>query len=268
MKGRFLTFCIDLEAFDLINECCSGKMSRDEMYRISLQGLDLLCGILNEFSTKVTFFVSYDIAMLFPEKVGLLANNGHEIALHSVLQDHDGRERLESLKKQKLIVEDAIKGKIFGHRSHKFLPVPLIELREAGLTYDNSLHPTYVPGRYCNIFSRRNIYKERDILRVPVTVTPWLRFPLSWIWFRIFGLTYMKLCSSFTYLMQDYINIYFHTWDFENITYSPLRWPHRLLIHNTGNRTISNFKRFLDWVRRENITVLTMSGYLQNQYQR
>ena len=264
MKDKFLTICIDVEDFGLPNEF-GASLSKDKTYRISLQGLDLLCEVLNEFNIKVTFFVTDDIAMVFPEKVRSLAVDGHEIALHSVLQDYKREEIRQGLKKQKSIVENIIEAKTFGHRSHKLLPISLKELKELGFLYDNSLHPTFVPGRYCNIFSRRELYKEYDMFEVPVTVTPLLRFPFSWFWFRFFGVAYVKLCSKLTYLTQEYINIYFHCWDFGNITNITLKWPYKLLLHNLGDKMVINFRHFLNRVKMDNISVITMLEYLQNQ---
>lgn len=121
-------------------------------------------------------------------------------------------------------------------------------LKEAGLLYDNSLRPTYVPGRYCNIFRSRELYKENGIVEVPVTVTPIFRFPFSCFWFRILGVTHAKLCTNFTYFSHDYINIYFHNWEFGNITNFSLKWPYKLLIRNMGDKMDFYFKLYLQWV--------------------
>lgn len=264
MKEKFLSLCIDVEAFNLPNEFGT-EISKDEMYKVSHQGLNSALELLEEFNVKITFFVTKDMVEMFPEKIALLAHKGHEIALHSVFKEPEEDKIFKELKEQKLFIEDVIGGKIFGHRSHKFLHISLRGLKKIGLVYDNSLHPTYVPGRYCNIFSPRELYKEDGMVEVPVTVTPIFRFPFSCFWFRILKVLYAELCSKFTYLKQDYINIYFHSWEFSEIADVSLKWPYKLLLHNLGNNMIFNFRRYLDWVKKKKILVITMWEYVQNQ---
>lgn len=265
MKKDLLTFCIDVEVFDLPNEF-GADISNDEMRRVSLEGLAALCKIIDEFGIKVTLFVTKDMAAMFPKEVGLLAEEGHEIALHSVTNKQEKENMiLRDLMEQKTYIENIIGRRIFGHKSHKFLPVSLKTLREAGLLYDNSLHPTYVPGRYCNIFSRRELYKEDGMVEVPVTVTPLLRLPFSCFWFRAFTVSYAKLCSRFIYLKHDYINIYFHSWEFGDIASLSLKWPHKLLLKNMGDKMISDFRHYLEWAMKRNISVVTMLEYVQKQ---
>lgn len=88
MKEDLLTFCIDVEVFDLPNEF-GVDISKDEMRRVSLEGLVALCKIIDEFGVKVTLFVTKDRAAMFLKEVGLLAQEGHEIALHSVTKKQE-----------------------------------------------------------------------------------------------------------------------------------------------------------------------------------
>ena len=265
MKEKFLTLCIDVEVFDLLSEFGT-EISKEKMYRVSLEGLNVLCKIIDEFDIKVTFFVTRDMVTMFPKEVRLLAAEGHEIALHSVIKKQEKEDiTLEELAEQKKYIENMIDGRIFGHKSHKFSPISLKKLREIGLTYDNSLHPTYVPGRYCNIFSPRELYKEDGMIEVPVSVTPLFRLPFSCFWFRVFNVSYAKLCSKFIYLKQDYINIYFHSWEFCNITSVPLKWPYKLLIQNIGDKMAFDFSHYLQWVIKKNISIITMLEHVQNQ---
>jgi hypothetical protein len=254
-----------VEVFDILNEFGIG-ISNEDMARISLEGLNALRKIIDEFNIKATFFVTKDIVAMFPEEVGILAKEGHEIALHSVIDEQEKEDMIfKELTEQKTYIEKAIGRTIFGHKSHKFLPISLGELKEIGLLYDNSLHPTYVPGRYCNIFKPRSAYKEDGMIEVPVTVTPLFRLPFSCFWFRVLKLHYAKLCTNFTYSRQDYINIYFHNWEFADVSDSSLKWPHKLLIQNLGDRMILEFRHYLQWIIKNRVSIITMLGYVQNQ---
>lgn len=265
VKKKFITFCIDVEAFDLPSEF--GKaISKEQMYGVSLEGLSTLSKIINEFNIKFTFFLTKDWVMSFPEEIASLAAGGHEIALHSVIEEAGRTESvLKELSDQKAYIESITGREIFGHRSHKLFPVPLKTLRQAGFRYDNSLHPTYVPGRYCNIFKSRQLYRENGIVEVPITVIPLLRIPFSCFWFRLFRVPYVKLCTDFTYFMEDYINIYFHSWDFANIDDILLNWPSELLLQNTGDKLVRDFKNYLKFLFERNISIISMFEYVQNR---
>lgn len=265
IREDFLIICIDVEVFDLPNEF-GAKISKDKMYEASMEGLEVLCKIIGDFDIKVTFFVTRDIARMFPKEISLLAEEGHEIALHSMIGKREKEDMvLKELIEQKTYIENIMGRKIFGHRSHKFLPVSLKTLKKAGLLYDNSLHPTCVPGRYCNIFSRRELYKEDGMVEVPVTVTPFFRLPFSSFWFRILNVSYAKLCTDFTYFRQDNINIYFHSWEFGNIADIALKWPYKLLLKNMGDKLVLDFRCYLKWAEKKSISIITMLEYVQNQ---
>ena len=60
-------------------------------------------------------------------------------------------------------------------------------VRDAGFAYDASPHPTWVPGRYFGLHYRREPWREEGIIRVPISVLPGLRMPVSWMWFQLAG---------------------------------------------------------------------------------
>lgn len=260
MREKFLTLCIDLEEFNLPREFGVSVSPEDE-YRISREGAVFLCNLLVEFKINATFFSSENMAKAFPELLKSLVRSGHEVALHSITGNGEV-DVVNELQRQKSIIENIIGEEIYGCRSHKLIYLPPGALRMAGLIYDNSMHPTYVPGRYCNICSSRNTYIEDGIMKVPISVTPLFRLPFSWVWFRNFGFRYVKFCSQVSYLNQEYINIYFHSWDFADIESWPLKWRYRFLLHNSGDKIISMLTSYLNWCSQKGIRIVTMLEYI------
>jgi peptidoglycan/xylan/chitin deacetylase (PgdA/CDA1 family) len=263
MRKKFLTLCIDLEEFNLSNEF-GVSISREDAYKISKEGLVFLYNLLEEFKIKSTFFCNENIAKAFPELLKSLAKSGHEIALHGIIENWKADVVVE-LKRQKSIIQNITEKEIYGFRSHKLIYLPSDVLRKAGLIYDNSLHPTYVPGRYCNVFSPRRTYVEDGIIRIPISVTPLFRLPFSWVWFRNLGLWYVKFCSQVSYLDQDYVNIYFHSWDFANVENWPLKWRYKFLLHNSGDKMLAMLTNYLNWCKGEGIRIITMFGYINEK---
>jgi hypothetical protein len=116
IKEDFLTICIDVEVFDLPNEF-GAKISKDKMYEASMEGLKVLCKIIGDFDIKVTFFVTRDIARMFPKEVRLLAEDGHEIALHSLIEKRKNENMvLKELVEQKTYIEN-IMGRRIGEEN-------------------------------------------------------------------------------------------------------------------------------------------------------
>jgi hypothetical protein len=259
-EGKFLNLSFDLEKFDALLEY-GVDISREDQYRISRQGLSRLADFLRENNLKATFFTTVDMANTYPQLLQGLAFEDHEIALHAITEQLD-KDISQNLKDQKLAVEQIIKKEIFGCRTHKLVSLPEEDLRAAGFIYDNSLHPTYVPGRYFNILKPKLIYAKSSLIKVPVSVIPLLSLPFSWFWFRNFGSSYAIFCSRLVYFNRSYINIYLHSWDFANINI-PLRWHLRPLTRNSGDKMLEMLDKYIKWCKRKGVKIMPMLNYLK-----
>lgn len=259
-KRKFLNLSIDLEEFDALVEY-GVRISEKDQYEISRQGLIQLVDFLKKSNLKVTFFTTVNMAKAYPELLKSLAADRHEIALHAVVANKD-KDLGRDLQNQKAAVEEIIKREIYGCRTHKLVSLPEEALNQAGFIYDNSLHPTYVPGRYCNIFKPKQIHDNAGIIKVPVSVTPVLNLPFSWFWFRNFGFHYAIFCSRLIYFSRDYINIYLHSWDFADID-TPLKWRLRPLIRNSGYKMLLMFDSYIQWCQKKELEIIPMLDYLK-----
>lgn len=142
--------------------------------------------------------------------------------------------------------------------------IPFDILKKTGLKYDSSLHPTYVPGRYNKFTFSRSIEFENGIFEVPISVTPIIRLPFSWIWLRNLGLRYAKICTKLSLLDQNFINIYFHPWEFENIEKFDIP---TYIKNKTGKPMIELLKNYIEWCLEQDFSFNTIREFL-NQYTR
>ncbi|HDK42737.1 MAG TPA: polysaccharide deacetylase, partial [Candidatus Pacearchaeota archaeon] len=183
MKRILLTF--DVEEFDLPREF-NQNISEEEMYEISKNGLFAVINLLDKHSIKATFFTTSNFAKKYPKIIKDLSKQGHEIACHGYSHSDDYLNSLSNIKIAKQEIEKIIKSKINGFRAPRFKIKNILGLSEFGFIYDSSLHPTWIPGRYMNLFKKRKIHKIEDITEIPLSTLPILRLPIFWLAFKNF----------------------------------------------------------------------------------
>ena len=264
MRNILLT--VDLEEFVTPAEV-GMDIKKDELFNISIEGFNNLIKILSKYpDIKVTFFTTLEFAEKSKSKLKELLNSGHEIALHGLyhktsLLKMDKKDVKKELLLAKNKLEKMFNIKVKGFRSPQMKGIDLKLLKEIGIKYDSSLHPTYVPGKYNNFFKKRERFFD-NIWEVPVSVVPIIRAPFSWVWFRNFGLNYAKICTRLVFIDKDYVNLYFHPWDFVDINKKPFAGNiSKVILRNSGNRMIKKFDKYLSWCEN-NFKSITMGEYV------
>ena len=269
MKKKCILITFDLEEFVTPSEVGMG-IDKEELFNISLEGFHNLIRVLNKHNRiKATFFTTVEFAERARKELRKLINEGHEIALHglyhntniSQMTNEDAKKELLTAKKK---LEKMFNLKVNGYRSPQMRILNSKILKDIGINYNSSMHPTYIPGRGNYFFEKRNVYFD-NVLQVPVSVTPIIRLPFSWIWFRNMGLLYSKLCTRITFIDMDFVNIYFHPWDFVNLDIKPFNEKiMKLIIRRTGRKMIEEFDKYLNWSEK-NFNSLTIWEYLNGR---
>lgn len=261
---KILSLVCDFEEFNLPLDF-KKSIPNELMLEKAYDGAQRLLTLIRGRQIKMTFFVTKKIAEVYPDLLKQLVAEGHEIGLHGCISrknSSDTKQTIETIKYAKEKVENNLKTKIYGFKNHKLVILPSAVTHEAGFEYDNSCHPTYVPGRYCNFFKSRRIKLKDGIINVPISVAPILKLPFSWIWFRTFGLHYAKFCTSWVFLAGDYANIYFHSWDFADIDNKSIFNLPRSLTYNTGRKMLNILGNYLAWCNKNNYKLETIHNYL------
>lgn len=255
IKTILLTF--DIEEFDLPLEF-GKKISDEKQFNVSKNGTEIILELLERNNIQATFFISAKFAKQYPELIERISTN-HEIGLHCLehkdnYSEMNEKEAYERIKKGKEIIEKIINKRIVGYRAPRFQPPHYEILNKAGILYDSSLHPTFIPGRYNNFFSKRKVFLKNDVKVLPLSVSPILRLPLFWLAFRNLPLFYSKYITNRN---KDYACLVFHPWEFVSI--ENINLP-KLIKRNTGERLIKKLQKYIDNYNGDKFT--TISSYL------
>ncbi len=124
------------------------------------------------------------------------------------------------------------------------------EVEKAGYSYNSSVNPTFLPGRYNNLKVSRTYFKEGNVLQIPASVSPNFRIPLFWLSFHNFPLSFYKKLSKDVLNKDHYLNIYFHPWEFAEIRQEKFKLPD-FTTKNTGKAMIERFDEFLEYLKQK-----------------
>ncbi len=271
MKPKTCLLTFDLEEFVTPKEK-GADVLENELFRVSIEGLNNLIRILQKNKVKATFFVTKHFAENSSVKIILkkLINEGHEIALHgndhmddySQMSDND---LFKSLLEAKKYIEDSFQIKISGFRAPRLQKISFKLLKELNISYEASLHPTWVPGHYNDFLKSRKIKIIDGLTTIPVSVTPLLRFPFSWFWFRNFGLNYVKFCTLLNFLNSNFVHLYFHPWDFYDFKKDKINYGvNKLFTRNTDN-FLKMLDKYIAWLKNKNVKFKTEGDYLNER---
>lgn len=259
MRKVLLSF--DIEEFDMPLEYKMPIQFEDQI-KISQQGTETILNILREHNISATFFSTVVFATHSNKIIQSIIDDGHELASHGFYHS--------SFKNQDLLTSklelERISGKpIVGYRMARMMPVEDEEIEKAGYTYNSSLNPVYLPGRYNNFTKPRTIFKVNKLIQVPASATPILRLPLFWLSFHNFPLWLYKESCRRTINKDNYLNLYFHPWEFTPLKKSHPKLP-KYILKNSGDEMIARFNDTLLWMKKQGYTFNTISNFLINHY--
>ncbi len=204
---------LDVEEFDMPLEY-GQQVSMDEQMQKGMEGFEVVMKIIDNASIPVTLFTTANFATTHQAYMRGL-NPVHEIASHTFYHSSFQVEDL-ALSKNKL--EEITGKKVTGLRMPRMAPVQMKDVKAAGYTYDSSVNPTWLPGRYNNFHLPRTIYQQEGMLRLPASVTPNFRIPLFWLSFKNFPLALFTFWVKQTLRKDGYVCLYFHPWEFVDLS--------------------------------------------------
>jgi hypothetical protein len=208
--SRKILLSFDVEEFDIPMEF-GQSIEMVQQMEMGKRGLDAISPILNEVAT--TLFTTANFADHFPLEIKKLAEQ-HEIASHTY---YHGSFVIKDLLNSRLRLENITGKPVIGLRMPRMKVVDMPSVKAAGYTYDSSINPTWIPGKYNNLHLSRTVYLEEGIKRLPASVSPTLRIPLFWLSFKNMPYwVFRQLCIQ-TLRKDGYLCLYFHPWEFTPI---------------------------------------------------
>ncbi len=240
MNSARALLSFDLEEFDIPMEFGRTLPEREQI-EVALVGLHRLTPLLADRKIVSTFFSTAFFAMKAPEEVRALGLT-QEIASHGFA--HTGFSASDP-DRSKRVLEEITGRRVYGYRSPRFRPVANQLLQNAGYLYNSSENPTFLPGRYCRFFAPRKAYRKGELLQIPVSVSPWVRFPFFWLAFKNTPAPLFRAAAAWTLAESGYLHLVFHPWEFADLDgYGLPRW----VSSPCGRELLDRFASFLDWL--------------------
>jgi polysaccharide deacetylase family protein (PEP-CTERM system associated) len=257
-------FTVDLEEWFQV-ERLSGVISMKdwENYEMrSQRNTEQLLTLFRESGTKATFFVLGWVAERVPDLILRIKEEGHEIACHGyshqILFQVSRDEFERDLVKAKRIIEDMTGDSLQGYRAPSFSIVEYVPevLHRNGFTYDSSLYPISVRGRYGSVNAesiggRSSICRfGNGLLEVPVGTLKLLGCEFPWGgggYFRLYP--YPVFEKGLQKVRRDKLGFtfYIHPWELdpEQPRVKGLRAKDRLMHYASLSTTIEKVGRLL-----------------------
>ena len=252
-KKIILTF--DVEEFDVPLEH-NQHIPLEEQIAVSTRGVLLLKALLEKYQVKSTIFCTGQYALCQPELLRELAKT-HEIASHGMYHSSfDGKKDLADSRK---VLQEITGQSVLGFRMARMMPVENADIVAAGYSYNASLNPTFIPGRYNHLDKPKTPFVQDNLLQIPATVTPFIRFPMFWLSFKNLPFSLFKHFSKVSIKHYGCINLYFHPWEFTDLSaYSYI--PAYVRKHSDGV-LIARLEAYIIWAKKQGYEFVTMGEY-------
>lgn len=251
----------DIEEFDMPFEY--GKdISFADQISISRTGTIAILDLLDKHQVKATFFCTVTFAENIPDLIERITKSGHELASHGYYHSDF---KPEHLLQSKLKLQELSGKEITGYRMARMMPVDEKEIEKAGYTYNTSINPTYLPGRYNNFNISRTFFTKQNVLQIPASVSPLVRFPLFWLSFHNLPLGVYKFLAGWTYQKDRYLNIYFHPWEFTDLTDVERFGFPAYIRKNTGEKMIKRMNGLITWMKLKEYPFATFQEFINTK---
>jgi len=253
---RNILLSFDIEEFDIPEEY-GQKIDEKTKLEVSVKGTRNILLLLEKLGIKATFFVTAYFAEKNKSLIKEIAKK-HEIASHGFYHSIFS---IEDLKKSKNTLEKISGKNVKGFRMPRLRPIDNRELEKAGYTYNSSMNPTYLPGRYNNFFKKRTAHYNKGILNIPTSTTPIIRFPIFWLSFKNFPSKLIKIASKISLTKDSYLNIYFHPWEFVDIKKFDLP---KYISKKSGNEMLMALEKYILWLKKQG-KFITISDFISTR---
>lgn len=249
----------DIEEFDMPFEY-QREISFDEQMNISKKGTIIILDLLKKHNIKATFFSTATFALNAKELIERLVNEGHELASHGYYHSNFSD---EDYQKSKDVLEEISGEKIVGFRMARMQPVKDDLLENANYTYNSSINPTWLPGRYNNLRISRTYFKTNQLWQLPASVVPLIRFPLFWLSFHNLPLFLYNFLAKITLKKDNYLNIYFHPWEFTDLNQPEKYNFPRYVSRNTDGKMTDRLEKFIVYFKKRYVEFVETKEFIK-----
>lgn len=251
----------DTEEFDVPKEH-GVDISLEEGMRISIEGTNRILDCLLENSVKATFFCTGNFAQQAPQTMSRIIKEGHEVACHGV--DH-WQPKPEDVFESKRIIEAVLGKDVYGYRQPRMFPVSDEDIEKAGYLYNSSLNPAFIPGRYMHLTAPRTYFMKGNVMQIPASVTPMIRFPLFWLSLHNLPESIYHLMARRVLRKDGYLVTYFHPWEFYELNeHREYNMPY-IIRKNSGKRLVDRLDRLIKMLKKEKAEFITYTEFVHQK---
>jgi hypothetical protein len=208
----------DTEEFDLPKEH-GVDIALPESMQVSIDGVNKVLDILEKEDVKATFFCTTTFAKNAPQVMKRIISGGHEVASHGC--DHTNPEPSDIARSKKELESLYPSITIRGYRQPRMFAVDNDSLVKSGYSYNSSMHPAFIPGRYMHLNQPRTPFVEDGLLQIPASVSPWFRLPIFWLACHNYPFALYKALCRWTWKHDGQLVLYFHPWEFIDLSSNP-----------------------------------------------
>ena len=217
-------------------------------YRGIEQGAPLLLDLLAEKQVHATFFTLGTVARRYPDVMKRIAAEGHEIGCHGDTHKRFGNMTEAEARQELESATDTLRqfGEVTSFRAPNldfpdaFLPI----LAELGFTLDSS-QAAYKPHKG----HPRRPSRTKGLLRVPASTMPSvIRLP-------------RPLRAPILWLLKDPVVLFFHPWEFVDVTREKLPYDCR---YRTGAPALETLGTAIDELRGRGASFVTARELAQD----
>lgn len=252
-NAKYVMLSFDTEEFDIPRE--QGRtIPLEEKIRVSEEGTNQILDILKSERVHATFYCTTTLLLNAPKLAYRIIHEGHEMASHGC--DH-AAPLPEHVIESKKILESEFGVHIHGYRQPRMFAVDDKVLIREGYSYNSSINPAFIPGRYMHLNVSRTPFMKDGVLQIPASVTPLFRFPLFWLSAHHLPLWLYEALVRRTLKHDGYFNTYFHPWEFVRILHVPEYGVPFLIGHNTGEPMRKKLQHLIQMLKAEDAVFLT-----------
>lgn len=263
-KTKYVMLSFDTEEFDIPFE--HGKeIAPKEMIRVSELGTNRILDILKAEGVRATFYCTTNLMLHAPKLAKRIIEEGHEMASHGCYHLHPQPEHVIESKK---ILEKEFGVKIHGYRQPRMFAVSDSVLKQEGYSYNSSINPAFIPGRYMHLNVSRLPFVKDGILQIPASVTPWFRFPLFWLSEHHLPMWLFEALVRRTLRHDGYFNTYFHPWEFVKILGVQEYGVPYVIGHNSGEPMQKRLQHLIQTLKAEDAEFITYNEFAKTRIEK
>ncbi len=247
----------DTEEFDVPKEH-GVEFSLEEGMAVSIEGTSRILDVLDKKGVKATFFCTGNFVLNAPQIMERIIKSGHEVASHGV--DHWNPQPTD-VRRVKEIIKEKLGLESLGYRQPRMFPVSDEEIESNGYIYNTSLNPAFIPGRYMHLTTPRHPFMKGNVLQIPASVTPLIRFPLFWLALHNLPQWLYHLFVKWSLSDSDCFVTYFHPWEFYDLKANTQFKMPFIIRNHSGMEMCSRLEKLIEMLQERGECFTTYKEY-------